>query len=676
MRLKQKLGRLKRIMDKADLKPLIKHGSTRSLGAVNWIKRMTTIWKNNYIDHMFHLDKDGKPKGIIVDRDDDFHIGGDEWVQAIKGGLDVYIGAVDKIYTKKYTRSATFGWPDVMKTNMPKSLSWYTKSEHFKGLAFYQNIPENELSRSRRYDDKGQVKVVPMSQKGKKYAFQFCDTIDYGLKEAIKLPDLQQFELIKQALPPNTAGGHPKYERQTKDNIVDLAQATKEKVGYISLPKVEGEKIITIKWIIGLIKHMKRKKIYLPFTLYYRGHWDKIRCVFGAFFALKLLGCVLSIAKDFGFKKVALEALGLPMNEDKFDDPDVDKKILSPGNIPYMSQLNWSTQFNIVLDKLPPLNAAKTKVLLVDEKFIFEKFGVELPSGDYNLNCVGEDFKKYDTGLTVEDLWAFTKHKGLKDILEYVILCMQNSKVWYGDMRISDIQYKSGIPFTSILGTFFHQNIIYLYEEWAQKQDDIIDKPIILGAMVQSDDSLIWGINIVLEDIKRMCAEYGLILDPDASVDFQRDHIVTFLQQHCGDIVQGLDRYACVGNPMSRYTKLAHSERKIEEELDDNNFGALVGIWNITGKPVVDAGLSKLASHGPDSELGPFDGPVTTTLKIGKNTPYGRELLTAIKNMRSTDEYELYRPDVQISGDPHWLSSLDVRRIMDDDVVTLATATV
>lgn len=679
-----KRGVVRKLLKKAKVLVYLAKDSYQSLGAT-YYNDLSGFQKNNFFSLMYNKKrrKDGTmvETGIMPEKPDyDPHIGGVAWQEAIKGGLTLFTTEASRILSPKYVKNKTFKFPEVMKSTILQPLGWYTKAEHFKAIALYQNNNRDdikEVSRARRYDESGKLKVIPWAEAGLKYGYRFLDQIAAGRKFVLdNFSDWQQWELIQQALPPNTLSGYPDFDHQTKDNMLEKAIKVAQKQGYKLPPKAlnpltnKKEYCLTIKWIDGFIDHVAKRKRYFPFVALYRTHFNKIRGVFGAFFILKLMGCVISVCKDFGFTKEIAQTLNIPLNEDKFDTADDTKKIFSPGNIPYMSQLNWDKQFKIILDKLPPLSEDGSEVLKVSDDWIQEKFNVKLKPGEYLVNCIGEDFSKYDTGIDPDDLAPLRKHKVWGKYISYVLDCMKYSKCWYGGERISDVLYKSGIPFTSIFGTILHHNIIYGYAEWAKTQDDIIDKPIVLGAIIQSDDSLIWGINLNLKDIQRYCKTFGFIVSIEDSVDFVRDHIVIFLQVLCGDVLANSGhRYACIGNPQTKYVKLAHSERQIKPS--NNNSGALIGVWKITDDDVVNAGLAKLSSFWEDQlEL------VELILTIGKDTPYGKKLLAAIKEMQKFPErrYEPYRPDVIAGLDPHWLIKLDIRRIEQSDYVRLATA--
>jgi hypothetical protein len=564
--------------------------------------------------------------------------------QAIIGQTDIFISELDQLLTEEYRNSEAFGYPDEILDTVKKNLGGYTYEGLLKALAYYQNNPSIKDSRASRYNEDGTAKIVPLSATAKRDAFRRYDMIYEGMKILKSKPPKDQHELLINVLPANTNMGWPFFITQTKDNFF---KKWVEFCDMLNLPK--PVEYLTVDYILKVVSVLHKREIYPPFVSFYRTHWVKVRAVFGGNIIMKLIGLLFVASKHLGYTREVADKLGLQVQEDKYDLAENGVKIYSPGNYPVISQLNWDEQFELYRDKLPPVEDGS--VLPVDHLWIKEKFGIEVPPGEYFVNIVGDDYSKFDTTIIPEDYQWLAEHKGLGKLFAYVFAAIEFSDVWIGGYRVKDIIYKSGHPFTADVGTDIHRNRNYAY------QDSVKDRfCLILANTNQADDSIIACIGFDLKEMSDFMKEYGLNVKPANSVDFIRDKVVTYLQMHIGYVLKSEVEPQVVGNPSTRYPKLAHSERAIEEEA---SVGALTGVFEVTGDPMLDAAISKLASFGRQG-----DDIVRTILRIVKGTISGRKIIDAINNIDPDRSYELYRSDVVFGMNPAWLGTLDIQEYL------------
>jgi len=277
--------------------------------------------------------------------------------------------------------------------------------------------------------------------------------------------------------------------------------------------------------------------------------------------------------------------------------------------------------------------------------------------------------------------------------------------------RLIDLIYKSGHPFTANWGTDIHHNrnkvaeakinakhggktkVIkrgqvkaylkmsgvcdVLYEDqkfiayfWAPKVYRI------LANTNQSDDSIVFVIGITTEEMVEVLEPYGLIIKSDESSDLDKHGYVTFLQMDLGWVLRnqplgekGRMKPIFIGNLVSRYPKMAHSERDMSK---DDSVSGMESVFEITSDRNVNSVLSKLSSGGPAS----IDIWILPVLRIVKDTVSGAKILGAIKDIDPNAWYEHYRDDVAFGLNPSFLGQIDVRELFVDDAFRKRTATV
>lgn len=673
--------------------------SVQPLGASMWNK-LTGYQKSNYLKSSMPMLED--------DPDYDPHIFMDDpgFQKAIIDNVLLFIQQAEGHLTSNYLESNA-GWPKDLTDTINKNKGGYTYSELLKSLSLYQNNPKIELSRGRRYKGKD-VKRVPVSMRAKYDAYRNYDQIGYGLELLMSMPDDQQDAIIRSVLPKNTQGGYPAFMPQNSENMVDLTEQLCKRINYPMFKSVKmvddkGNKIekmfFTVKWILDLVYFCHEHELYFPFILFARSHFDKVRDVFGGNWLFKLLGCVFVAAKHLGYTKDIAIRNKIPVNEDKYDLPNTPiVKIYSRNNIPYISQLNWDIQFEIYRDKLPPVDGK------VNSAWIFEKFNLRLPDGDYILNVLGDDYSKFDTTVVPEDFEWLHNHKVWGKLFSYVMDSLKNNQVWIGGYRIGDIVYASGHPFTANWGTDIHHNrncvavaktnarrggkvveiakanikstiklktvcdVLYENEKFYAYYYATVNPCILVGDTNQSDDSIIFAIGLHLKEMEEILAEYGLIIKADASSDFLKYKYVTFLQMHIGWVLKNRDHPVVLGNPISKYLGLAHSEREIDEEKS----GSLNGVFKITEDVNINAFFSKIGSVGKDGE----DVFIRPVCLIVKNTISGAKSIRAMAEIDPSRSYELYRSDVMFGMNPSFLGSIDIRDYLVNDVLRKGVETV
>lgn len=674
---------------------------------------------NNFQKHAFssstrHTSKD--------DPDNDPHIFADdpEFQESVKRGATMFIDQANEQLRKSFKDS--FGdeqWSDELKKYISKNKGGYTYAGLLKALSLYQPNPLDELSQQRRYDKvTGKAKEVPLSLKARHDAFTRYNMIDEGRKILANMTDEEQDALLRHALPKNTLSGWPSFTSQNSENMEKLTDDLCEIIGYPKLPmvkvnikehnkiKVIEKRYFTVKWIEDLIRFCDLNKWHAPFQGLYRTHWDKVRAVFGGNWILKLLGCLFVASKHLGYTKEVAELLKVPVNEDKYDLPIYKKptKIYSRNNIPYISQLSWDVQFELYRDKLPPL--INDGISEVSHQFLQDKFGVTMPSGNYALNVIGDDYSKFDTTVIPEDIEWLQGHLGFGWMFKYVSDCLREADVWITGLRIKKIYFKSGHPFTADWGTDIHHNrnlvavalanakaggkvyeigkgeiksyithkdvcdILRINGKYYVYEYSTVKVIRIIGDTNQSDDSILFVIGLTLKDMEEILSEFGLIIKASSSSDLIKDKFVTFLQMFIGWVLitqpvsNGFEQPIVIGNFVSRYLGMAHSERDLEED----SVGALTGVFEVTGDANLDAAISKIASGGKDSE----SIWVRPILMIVKNTVSGAKLIEAISNIDPTRAYELYRSDVVFGMNPSFLGTLKVRDYLVSDRLSKA----
>jgi hypothetical protein len=325
-----------------------------------------------------------------------------------------------------------------------------------------------------------------------------------------------------------------------------------------------------------------------------------------------------------------------------------------------MAQLDWNVLFADILERMPriengelvPFTAAQMKKL----------FSSNL--GETLVDVIGEDIKAYDTGVIREDLEFLTQHTKMGFIMRYLLNWLDQSEVWIGDLRLFDIFFKSGHPWTSDIGSFNHINMAYVIRDYIRKHKGECE---LVAYTVLSDDSLFWWSGFDMKLAIECLDYYGYKIKETASYVYSRDKIVGFLKVLVGYVFDA-DAKVFVGDFQSRYVKLAHSEREIEQDLvDSTKYKAdVIGIYNITGDIEIDSFISKLASFG--SEAG---AAILEVLRIVKDTTLGRSVIKVIMGMRDDGQYELYRPDVVAGFRPDHLAKLPIQGLLNPNLNTV-----
>lgn len=731
MNLKQMIGYIRSRASRGGYVDGLLPSMIRTLGGKYW-KLLPNKLKLNYLKSTQHM--------LIDNPDFDPHLAEDldpDFQKTIISGVALFIQVVDPMLTDEYKKSKAVDWPKALRDYISKNLGGYTYEGLLKAIALYQNNPDIEKSRAKRFvlsKEGSKPKSMPLSLIARKHTWHYYDQVAEGEKLLRTLPVEEQHEMIASALPGHSLSGYPSFGKQTHDNIVDLTIEFCDLIGFKKPIKKNDKYYLTVDYVNELIDFCEKAELYFPFIALYRSHFDKVRAIFGGNWKMKLYGCVFVASKHLGYTKDICTKLNIPCNEDKYDVyiekevdvPDIAKgalsgaptikktlkylvtpqRIYSPGNIPYISQLNWDSQFRIYADKLPPVQDGK--VQKVSDDWIKDHFNVTLPRGEYDMNVIGDDYSKFDTTVLYEDMVWLTEHSYYGDLFKKMLHEIYYSEVWLGTERIFDVLFKSGFPFTQNFGTDIHRQRNYLALDAAilkhggkkveiskrnaldliKKIDgqgifaDIIledgkyytisregcDIPLyILGNTNQSDDSIIFVIGLLLNEMEEYLTSFGLMVSGEESGDFQRDKFVTFLQMHIGYIIKDIGHAHVIGNFISRYLKLAHSEREIDVELGT---GDLVGVFVITGDAMIDSGLGKFSSLGKDSKL----NILPVILYIIKDTLFGRRLIRAMGEIDPNKSYELYRSDVAFGMNPAWLGTVNVQELLTSDWLRKVTA--
>lgn len=641
MKISEHIGYLKSHATRGKFKDGLDPRNLRTLGGRFW-KMLENRDKVTYL----------KLQGIIIqdDLEADYHIGDATFQNTLIGSLPKVLAKASLLYSKEFKEAEVSEFPQKIVNIIEKSTSAYNHGELLQATAKYQRYSDAENNRGRRYK-KGLPNPIPAHDEAKQHSFMYYDQVWYGIQQLLQLEPEEQEERIIEGLVGNTNVGYPFFTKQTKDNFVKLWK--RFVVDYLHFKTPE---FLTVQSIFDVIKYCKVKKLNFPYVLFYRIQREKHRCVFGAHIVMKALGAVIHAAKEFGMTTKACKELGIPYNEDKYDafgDTEINKaKIASVNKVPIIPQMSWDAVFNLIVSKLPDIKEGKLQPM--SAKQIEFQFGMKMADGDYYVNVIGEDFPAFDTGIIVEDLAWLREHKNMGWIFDYALNDLEYSDVWIGDKRVGDVQFKSGHPFTSNFGSDFHRQVQYNVRDYIRRSTK--EQCEIVATCNQSDDSISWWIGFDIKMMNKYLKYYGMSVKDEASYDYARDGYVGFLRVDCGYVLQdGLKTF--VGNLISRYYKLCHSERPIEQDIDDpNKYDADVkGLFKVTGKIEPDALISKLSSFGSSGEA--F---VLSILDVIKETSLGREIIMIISGLESNRVYELYREDVLFGFNPAWLAGLKV----------------
>jgi hypothetical protein len=648
MNIEELIGKNKDRLTRSGYDDSLAPGTFVSLGGQMW-KRLRNSDKTQYLNLQDALTKDDTESdhriGVVEAPDGQLD---NSFQERLIGGVPQWIEKTAKYLTQAVKSAKFLDYPRTLVDDIEKSKSHYTYAELLQSLALYQNNEHVDKSRVSRYDKEGKAKVIPLSQTAKKLSYDYYDLMAYGIDIVSKMEPSKQHDILISGIVTSSNVGYPYFVQQSKDTFFKMWRRFLTE--YLHLNMFKDVEFLTINEVISVTKYVHKNKLHFPYMLFYRTQTDKVRAVFGGHIVDKMLGALVHAGKTYGMTRENCERMKIATHN---KDYDVDKngELISENtkyfptisDMPIIGQLPWEIMFKIIVDKLPP----REKVL---SSFVKEKYKVEVPEGEYIVDVIGEDFSRYDTTLIPEDLDFLRGHKKMGWLISFILDDMLYSEVWTGNLRVRDVYFKSGHPLTSELGTFAHLQRQFAYVEQYKKQFCQI-----IYACDLSDDS-VWSIvtekGFDFEDFAKWLSQYGLKIKPDASFSYYSSGIGIFLRTLFGDVREGED--LCVmGEPMSKYLGLCHSERAITPENVDKE----PGVWNITGDVQVDMGLSKLAS------LGPYGAPlVVETLELTKDTRFGQKCMLAIHGMKKANRrYKLYREDVAVGlSDPAWLADLAV----------------
>lgn len=653
MNITELIGKMLSRMNRAGFDDTLAGDTFRVLGAKYW-KDLTSTAKFQYLS-MYEKIMHDNP-------DADYHIGivkrpdgtlDNSYQERLIGGVVRWIEKIGKYLSLEFKNAKSLNFPGDLVNNIEKSKSSYLYAKLLQSLALYQNNPDMDGSRRSRFNEDGTPKVVPYTQEAQSWCFQYYDLIAYGLEHLSGLEKKEQNDEIIAGVVSATNMGYPYFIQQSKDNIVKVWR--KFQIDYLHITAFQDEEFITVNEVLDIVKSCKRKKLHFPYVLFYRTQIDKVRAVFGGHIVDKVLGAVWHAAKKFGLTRDACKQLNIPTHDEDYEYNEngelISKNIKcfpSRGGMPMMGQLPWEIMFKIIADKLPPFGE------MMNEREIKDMYGYDIPKGDYKVDVIGEDFSRYDTTIIPEDVDFLRKHKKLGWLISYILDDLLYSEVWTGSFRVKDVYYKSGHPLTSELGSMVHIMRMFAYAASCEDVHILYFTPL-------SDDSVGAVIGVDFKHMKEWYEEYGLKIKPEDSSSYQRDHFIMYLKTLVGKLLVGSE-ISVMGEPMSKYLGLCHSER----EITDKNVDSLIGVYDMdTGNVEFDMALSKIASMGPEAK--PL---IMEKFEITKETRFGQEIMMAIHKLKPNREYKLYRDDVAVGlSDPAWLATLTVlEQLLRDNV--------
>lgn len=644
---------------------------SRSRGTVQASKRMRAligtiaghVGKNEYLDGILRvyapklggrywrkITMDQKMSYLFVQqqivKDDpnaDYHIGDEHFQNTVIGSCSKYVNQTSKILSADYMDCPKSEWPEKLIGMIGQTESAYSYGELIKTVAKYipnPDMKEGNISRYKVNKEEGTIKPlpIPFNQQVFDDFSEFYGRIWQGVLIIEKMDGKEQEELLLHHLVHNTNIGYPFFKKQTVKNFKKYWR--KFVWQFIGTPE-DMDVPLTASEILQTVRSVMGKKLHLPYVLFYRtqGGRGKVkhRAVFGAHIVQKALAALLSAAKS-----IALV------------DGDGNKRITERGGLPIVAQIEWDEMFSRIKFLLPDIRDGN--IIPMSEAEIKTKFGVTLPAGTYEVNFIGEDFPGYDQTIIYEDLEELTRIPGIGWLFRYVLDDLRYSEVWTGVRRLLKAFFKSGHPLTSDFGSYLHRKIHFNVQDWVRQKRFAV----VLVSITLSDDSLMGNIGITSKCIAKYLERYGMKIKLEESHDYAQDHYVGFLKVDVGYMLRGGTK-SFIGNPTSRYYKIAHSERQIEQDLKDlENWDADVrGVYKVTGNIEIDALVSKLASFGSEASSIVFG-----ILKLIKDTALGKDAILAISHMKPKTEYELYRSDVPLGFNPAWLRTLPVQELL------------
>jgi len=641
------LGQLASRVSRGNYRDGIPPDNVRKLGGKYW-KKLKPVDRQTYLKVQLFVTEDRA--------EEDPHIGSESFQNNIIGSVDKYITIVKEFMSAHYSEDEVFEFPDKLLARINTSKGAFRYANLLQDTATYMCIKDNEDSRSRRYNDDGTPKVLPLNQEARDQTFKYFTALEIGCKYLMSLDPIDQEAGIIEGLVSETNVGYPYFVHQTKKNIKSLLRKFELQFCHGYQPDSD---YLTVKEVFDVIKIAVKYGWHFPYVLYCRTSGGdgvtKHRSVFGAHIIMKVLAAVVAAAKVYSYTREVLDQVEPNC---LIDECVHEKYIYSVGGCPIVGQLPWDEMFDCYLHRVPDIKDGELQPMSAAE--ILDKFGVNMGQGDYLVDVFGDDFPRFDTGIIPEDLEFLTAHKFWGWIFAYVIDDLRYSEVWSGDKRLLDIIFKSGNPFTSDFGSAFHRQCQYGAALWIKHN---FPKRFvkILAATNLSDDSIVFAIGLTPQDINNFLKQYGLSIKVDESYLYSKDYMIGFLKVYVGYCMRDGGK-SYVGDPISRYYGIAHSERDIEKdvnEIEDITHADVKGLWNVTGVVEVDAFLSKLASYGK-----PASAIVLTVLKIVKDTTLGRDAILAISRITANSKFKPYREDLEVGFNPSWLSALPVQELL------------
>jgi len=642
------LGQLASRVSRGNYRDGIPPENIRKIGGKYW-KKLKPVDRQTYLKVQLFVTEDRENA--------DPHIGDDDFQNAVIGSVDKYISIITSVMSQAYDEGKVFEWPDKLLARINTSKGAYRYANLLMDTATYMVIKDNEDSRVRRYNEDGTPKCVPLNEEALAQTFAYFDTLALGVQTVMaKTPEEQEVDLLT-GLISETNVGYPYFIHQTKDNFVKMFRRFEKEFFSSYKPPFDA---LTVSEIFDIIRLMIKRRWYFPYVLYCRtsgGDGEtRHRSVFGAHIVQKALAAVVAAGKLYAYTEEVLRQV----SDCKVDDAITEKKMFCVGGCPIVGQLPWDEMFKVFLKRLPDFKDGKMKHMTPhDIKFLFD---YDVGENDQKVDVFGDDFPRFDTGIIPEDLDVLRRHKFWGWIFGYVIDDLKFSEVWTGDKRLLDIIFKSGNPFTSDFGSHFHRQCEYGAAKWKRTKLKVAGALVkILAATNLSDDSIVFAIGLTPEDINEFLAPFGLEIKVGESYLYSRDQMIGFLKVYIGYVMRdGAKSY--IGDPISRYYGLAHSERDIEEDVngeEDITHADVKGLWNVTGVVKVDACISKLASYGElASQI------VLSILKIVKDTALGRDVILAISRIKPDSVFKPYREDLDVGFSPTWLSALPVQELL------------
>lgn len=623
------------IVGRSNYKDDIPDAFRRALGADSW-KRLPGNLKMTYLMLMKQICKD--------DDMADYHIGDEHFQNHIIGGTAQYLNFLSTIMSKDFCTSDVISYRDTLQAEIEVSKSVHKYTALIKQVHKYTPDLKDKDTNGRRFTENGAPKIMPINAEALSHYFGLLDQIWAGICKLQSMPlDEQEPIILSNLWPANS--GYPFFRKQRTGKTKKMFAEMCVMLGV----SFKNDDFITVDKVFECVHKYMATKQHWPYLLFYRtsgGSAPKERAVFGAHYLMKLVAAVISAGKFTAFNE----------RPDGFYDEHITKFVYSVGGLPIVAQQPWEEMFASIMKRLPR-KGADGKLQKMSAEQIKHLFNYSIPNGDYEVDVFGEDFPSFDTSMIYEDFIELKTHKHMGWLVAFILEDLKGSDVWSATLRFIMIFFKSGHPLTSDFGSYFHRKILYNVRDWLRNKG--VDAHI-LAASLLSDDSIVYVINITPKDVNDYLKEYGLYIKLDESYQYSRDFIIGFLKVYVGYILgDGTVNY--VGDPVSRYYGMAHSEREIEQDLKDpdESEGDTRGVWAVTGDIELDAFISKLASFGDQGSA-----IVYAILNLVKDTALGKSAILAISALKPRDDIQPYRSDVPVGFHPSWLANVPVLELL------------